>query len=120
MLGAMELESCTECGACCFSADDRHVLVREEDHTRLGARADELTHARSSLCFMRMPEGHCLALEIHPDGRFLCGVYAQRPDICRELERGSQACLKERAAKRALRDGALAFHVAAERLRVAR
>jgi Fe-S-cluster containining protein len=117
MLGAMEPESCTQCGACCFSADDRHVLVRLEDHTRLGARAEALTHFRHSLCFMRMPDGYCAALEIHPDGRFLCSVYEQRPDICRELERGSPACAHERDVKRTLRDSGLAYHVAAERLR---
>jgi Fe-S-cluster containining protein len=42
----------------------------------------------------------CVALQLHPTrGGFSCSVYERRPEICRELERGSGACLGEIAAK---------------------
>ena len=50
-------------------------------------------------CFMRMSEGHCIALRREASGLQLCSVYERRPRICRELERGSPACAAERLRK---------------------
>jgi len=87
--------TCCACGACCFNEDSRYVLVSGEDYDRLGARAEELTHFASGLCFMRMHEGHCVALELQTDGRVRCSIYEQRPRLCRELEPRSQVCERE-------------------------
>jgi hypothetical protein len=50
---------------------------------------------------MRMEHGHCAALEIrtHPDGapEYFCTAYERRPQICRDLARGSPECAGERA-----------------------
>jgi Fe-S-cluster containining protein len=35
----------------------------------------------------------CAQLEESPRGAFRCGIYERRPKPCRELERGSPACL---------------------------
>jgi hypothetical protein len=49
---------------------------------------------------MRMTAGHCGALIIEPlTGRFFCSAYAIRPNVCRDLARGSGACLGELDAK---------------------
>jgi Fe-S-cluster containining protein len=49
---------------------------------------------------MRMHEGHCQALEIDTQQeRYVCSVYETRPQVCRDLARGSSACLAERVAK---------------------
>jgi hypothetical protein len=53
--------------------------VTGDDHARLGDRADELTVFVGNKAFMRMIRGHCAALEIHDDGRFLCSVYTDAP-----------------------------------------
>ena len=52
--------------------------------------AETLTRWQGTRCFMAMSDGHCAALVIDAgSGRFSCSVYADRPDTCRELERGS-------------------------------
>ncbi len=99
----MELQAhtpeCLHCGACCFGDGARYVPVTGDDHARLSEAAERLTQFIGTRCYMRMEAGHCAALEITSDGRYVCSVYAQRPAICRELERGGPACQAERASK---------------------
>jgi Fe-S-cluster containining protein len=77
--------------------------VTGEDWTRLGVEADELARFIGHRAYMRMRYGHCTALELRSgdDGEvdFFCTIYDRRPQICRDLERGSAQCAGERAAK---------------------
>jgi uncharacterized protein len=76
------------------------VRVSGDDYARLGARADSLVWFDENRAYMRMSEGHCSALVIDAgSGQFVCSVYATRPQLCRDLARGSGACLAERDAK---------------------
>lgn len=56
-----------------------------------------LTVTRDDRHFMRFASGRCEALRSE-GGRLLCSIYAQRPDACRWLERGSGMCLDVLAA----------------------
>jgi hypothetical protein len=76
------------------------VKVSGDDHARLGARAEELVWFDGNRAYMRMADGHCAALRIEVrSGEFVCGAYATRPQVCRDLARGSGACRGEIAAK---------------------
>lgn len=94
---------CRGCGVCCFSPSPVYVRVTGDDWKRLGNRADELAHFVGHRAFMRMREGHCAALEVRRDANgaldFFCTIYADRPHVCRALERGSPECEGERASK---------------------
>lgn len=94
---------CRRCGVCCFSQKPDYVRVTGDDWARLGANAEWLAYFSGTRAFMRMSEGHCTALETRrmPDGgvAFFCTIYEQRPQICRDLARGSWECLGELAAK---------------------
>jgi uncharacterized protein len=91
---------CLACGACCFSQLATYVRVTGNDHSRLAERADGLVWFDGNRAYMRMTEGHCAALRLEPaSGHFFCTAYAQRPDVCRDLERGSPACLGEISVK---------------------
>ncbi len=92
---------CCECGACCFSQSDSYVPVTEADITRLGEGASALTARVEGQLYLRMKDGHCAALE-HMEGDWVCGIYALRPEACRQLKRGSPDCLAERTLKRRL------------------
>jgi Fe-S-cluster containining protein len=88
------------CGTCCFSQLHTFVRVSGDDYARLAERADALVRFDGVRAYMCMTDGHCSALSIEPQsGEFVCTVYADRPDVCRELEQGSGACRAERAAK---------------------
>jgi hypothetical protein len=102
-----EAPACLACGACCFGPGARYVRVSGDDHLRLGEHAERLTAFIEHRCYMRMQEGHCAALVLSADGRFLCSVYEQRPEVCRELARGSGQCQGELAQKRELSQRAL-------------
>ncbi len=91
---------CLECGTCCFSQLVEFVRVSGADYARLAERATELVSFDGVHAHMRMLDGHCAALELQPStGRFVCNAYALRPQVCRDLERESAACLGERDAK---------------------
>jgi uncharacterized protein len=95
-----QLPECLACGTCCFSLLPNFVRVTGDDHARLAERADDLVWFDGIRAFMRMADGHCAALVLDAgSGQFFCSVYADRPQVCRELERGSGACLAEREQK---------------------
>jgi Fe-S-cluster containining protein len=98
---------CLRCGACCFGAGERYVPVSGDDHARLGDAAEAVTQFIGNRCYMRMLDEHCAALTLTLDGRFICGVYAQRPDVCRELARAGGACQAELGAKHTQSHGAM-------------
>lgn len=90
---------CQECGACCHSDLASSVRVTGDDHARLGDLADSLTVFIGNRCYMRLVDERCVALTQDANGRFGCSCYATRPDVCRDLERGSSACRAERHNK---------------------
>jgi len=73
--------------------------VSGEDWHRLGPDADNVAHFIGNRAYLKMHDGHCAALEtgIAADGRreFSCTIYEQRPQLCRDLERGSPHCEAE-------------------------
>ena len=87
---------CLTCGVCCFSRLEAYVRVTGEDWERLGDLAE--SHARfiGHRAYMRMESGRCAALRVERDtGRYFCTVYERRPQVCRDLGRGSPECLGE-------------------------
>jgi uncharacterized protein len=96
-------DACRRCGVCCFSAAEQYVAVTGNDWSRLGALAERVAHFIGHRAFMRMANGHCAALSLRrtasgqPD--FVCTIYDQRPQVCRDLARGSPQCEGEREVK---------------------
>jgi hypothetical protein len=88
--------ACLTCGACCFSRLETYVRVTGDDHARLGERAEELVWFEGNRAYMRMIEEHCAALLVDKSsGQLFCSAYETRPKTCRDLARGSGACLGE-------------------------
>jgi uncharacterized protein len=94
---------CRRCGACCFSPSEQFVRVTGDDWERLGTAAGRVAHFIGNRAFMQMTGGHCAALELRRSSgnepEFFCTLYEQRPQICRDLARGSPECAGERALK---------------------
>ncbi len=94
---------CLNCGVCCFSKSATYIRVSGADWTRLGGDAERLARFVGQRAYMRMEDGHCAALQIsNPRGRppvFFCSIYEKRPQICRDLRRGSMECEGELTTK---------------------
>jgi uncharacterized protein len=79
------------------------VRVTGDDWKRLGDRADEIAQFIGNRAFMRMNAGRCVALDhrTNEDGApdFFCTIYEHRPQVCRDLARGSAECDGERELK---------------------
>jgi hypothetical protein len=90
---------CLACGACCFWAAQKFVRVTGDDWKRLEQDAPRVAHFIENRAYMRMTAGHCASLEIRTRAgstEFFCTVYATRPQICRDLGRGTAECAGER------------------------
>lgn len=79
-----------------------------DDHARLGDDAERLVTWIGNAAFMRLesvgegspPLHRCAALAVDPErGTFSCSIYERRPQVCRDLERGSPECRGELSAK---------------------
>ena len=68
-----------------------------------------MAHFAGIRAFMNMRDGHCIALRVGRDPHraldFFCTIYERRPQICRELERGSPQCDGERGKPVAIAAG---------------
>jgi uncharacterized protein len=89
---------------CCHSSSERFVRVTGSDWARLGDAAERVAHftGRGNEAYMRMADGHCAALVVRSAGdgpEFFCTIYETRPQICRDLARGSPECDGERTLK---------------------
>jgi Fe-S-cluster containining protein len=96
----MAVPDCMSCGTCCFSELEKFVRVLGDDHERLGGQAEALVAFVGNRAYMKMVDGHCAALRVGgSQGRFVCTAYEARPQICRDLQRGSPECLGEIGSK---------------------
>jgi uncharacterized protein len=94
------IPECLACGACCFSRLETFVRVTGDDYARMADRAESLVRFDGFRGYMRMADEHCAALVVDvASGRWMCGAYAVRPQVCRDLARSSGECLAELDAK---------------------
>jgi hypothetical protein len=79
------------------------VRLGGADWSRLGAAAERVAHFIGNRAYMRMADGHCAALELrvgaHGALEHFCTIYEQRPQVCRDLARGSPQCEAELVRK---------------------
>ncbi len=91
---------CQVCARCCFADSALHVQVFEVDLERMTEATRALVDRSGPYAFMRFDEGYCVALRCDTaTGHFACGIYQERPDVCRSLERGSSGCKHEHTEK---------------------
>ncbi len=79
------------------------MRVTGADWDRFGVEAERVAHFVGHRAYMRMSDGHCAALAVRTTGdgarEFFCTIYAVRPQVCRDLARGSPECDGERFTK---------------------
>ena len=87
-------DPCTSCGACCASF--RVDFSVQQLQSLGGCVPDGLSvEVNDTICRMRGTDHQpmrCAALTGKIGERVACGIYEWRPNPCRELEPGSDAC----------------------------
>lgn len=81
---------CTQCGACCREAFD---VVEIDEADPFASRYPSLVYRTPFDKLAVRREGnacHCLLVE---KGTFTCSHYADRPQTCRDVAVGGDACL---------------------------
>ncbi len=100
---SIPITDCLRCGVCCHSNLNTYVRVSGADWERLGVEVDRLAHFIGNRAYLRMRDGHCAALDMRTaaDGarEFFCTIYERRPQVCRDLARGSPECAGELSTK---------------------
>ena len=93
------ISACTECGACCASFRVSFYWAEAED----GGGTVPVAMTEKVDSFHRCMRGtwsaapRCTALSGEVGRQVACGIYAQRPSPCREVEQGSAQCQRARA-----------------------
>lgn len=81
---------CSDCGACCRSAFDV-VPIRPREPVR--RRHPAMIAVGNGVFSMLRRGDRCAALSGPDAGPYTCGIYADRPRVCRDLEVGGRNCL---------------------------
>jgi uncharacterized protein len=89
---------CTQCGACCAAFRVDFAVQELDEH---GGRVPSgltvpVTDYTSRMRGTDHAAPRCAALSGKIGGRIGCGIYEWRPNPCRELEPGSDACERAR------------------------
>jgi Fe-S-cluster containining protein len=88
---------CLSCGACCMTYRVSFYWA-EADARGLPAALTERVNAHlSCMAGTNAKAPRCAALRTEPGGEVACGVYAQRPEPCREVQIGDAKCRHARA-----------------------
>lgn len=81
--------ACSNCKACCCRLEV--MLISDTGVPEEYIATDKW----GSETMQRLDDGWCAALDRET---FMCSIYENRPDICRDFEMGSYECLDERSA----------------------
>jgi len=82
---------CRACAACCREA---YQVVELDERDPFVARHAALVERVDGRLVLRRADGRCPPLE--GDGPYRCALYEDRPETCREFERGGEHCLTAR------------------------
>jgi Fe-S-cluster containining protein len=90
---------CVDCGRCCHHGPQT-VSLLEADEDRMGPIFlpifTEVEARPPHFRFIKNGGDHCGALDVSVGGKYPCGIYAVRPQGCRDVEPGSPCCLEAR------------------------
>ena len=94
----MSDEVCTACGACCaaFRVDFSVFELDSQGGSVPDGLSVEVSSSASRLRGTDHTPPRCAALTGKIGERVGCGIYEWRPSPCRELEPGSDGCIKAR------------------------
>ncbi|MBB4841974.1 Fe-S-cluster containining protein [Paucibacter oligotrophus] len=90
-----DIHPCQQCGACC--AFFRVSFYWAEAADLPPELVEKISPHLSCMSGSNQARPRCRALSGEVGGPVSCGVYAQRPSTCRDVQAGDEQCAKARA-----------------------
>ncbi|WP_208280292.1 YkgJ family cysteine cluster protein [Massilia oculi] len=91
-MSADDVLPCLSCGACCKSYRVSFYWAEALDLGLPEAMTEQVTPHISCMKGTNASRPYCIALGTGNAGPMACGVYAQRPSACREVQIGDDKC----------------------------
>lgn len=88
---------CLACGACCMSFRVSFYWGEADQLGLPAALTEQVTPHIACMTGTNAAQPYCAALGRGDAGPMACGVYAQRPSPCREVQVGDDKCMRARA-----------------------
>jgi Fe-S-cluster containining protein len=88
---------CLSCGACCRTYRVSFYWTEAMESKLPAHLTEQVTPHLSCMAGTNSKRPHCAALGRGDAGAMACGVYAQRPSPCREVQVGDDKCNQARA-----------------------
>ena len=88
---------CQSCGACCVTYRVSFYWAEAAERDIPDAMVEQLTPWHACLRGTNDARPRCAALNGRVGEHVACGMYAQRPSPCREVEVGDERCRRARA-----------------------
>lgn len=89
--------ACLACGACCMSFRVSFYWAEAEARGLPAALTEQLGPFHACMAGTNAARPRCAALQGTAGGPVACGVYAQRPAPCREVQPGDEKCERARS-----------------------
>jgi Fe-S-cluster containining protein len=87
---------CLSCGACCMSYRVSFYWAEADELGLPSGMTERVTPHVSCMAGTNASSPRCAALGVGDAGPMACGVYAQRPSPCREVQPGDDKCRRAR------------------------
>jgi hypothetical protein len=87
---------CLSCGACCMTYRVSFYWAETIDLGLPETLTEQVTPHIACMAGTNAAQPRCVALGQGDAGPMACGVYAQRPSPCRELQAGDDKCNRAR------------------------
>jgi Fe-S-cluster containining protein len=88
---------CLSCGACCTSYRVSFYWAEADERGLPLSLTEQVNPHMACMAGTNAKQPRCAALHGPVGGPISCGVYAQRPSPCREVQIGDDKCLQARA-----------------------
>ncbi len=91
------MNACQQCGACCAAFRVSFYWAEAEARGLPDAAIERVTPHLACLAGTNQQHPRCVALAGEVGKGVTCGLYAQRPSPCREVQPGDEKCEEARA-----------------------
>jgi uncharacterized protein len=93
------MDECQRCGACCAQYRVSFYWAEAWSRGLPDLLVEKVNAQMACMAGTNQQQPYCLALQGRVGEQVRCAVYEQRPDPCRQVQRGDERCTQARLHK---------------------